>query len=560
MQKLIIYQVFTRTFGNRKQTRQVNGTMSENGVGKMNDFNASVLRQIKNFGATAVWYTGVIRHATCSDYSAFGIPKQSSRIVKGKAGSPYAITDYYDIDPDIAENVTGRMEEFDALVSRTHKAGLKVIIDFVPNHVARQYKSIAKPFGISDLGEDDDTGKHFDAQNNFYYCPNEHLDLSAVAFPDEIDSVPYEEFPAKCTGNDRFDAHPQQNDWYETVKLNYGIDYCDAGGRSYHFSPLPSTWLKMADILFFWASKGIDGFRCDMAEMVPREFWSYITGRIKNFYPHIVFIGEVYEPSKYRDYISAGFDYLYDKGGMYDCIRDVMCGRRPASSITNAWQNTDDIQEHMLYFLENHDEQRIASDFFCGNPQKGIPGMIVSSLLRANPLMVYAGQEFGERGMDREGFSGVDGRSTIFDYWCTDSVFKGYFSRSELTLEQLYLEGVYAKLMNICNEEKAVQFGKTFDLMYANMDNEWFNPDKQFAFMRKDGGEALLIVANFDDKDVDVEVRIPAHAFDYMQLVEGKVMMTDLMTGESLTSVLSKDTTCRIHIKALRGRIYKFMN
>ena len=563
--KLVIYQVFTRTFGNKNINRKPNGTLAENGVGKMNDFDVATLQQIKSLGVNTIWYTGVIRHATCTDYSAFGIPRQTPRVVKGKAGSPYAITDYYDIDPDIADNVAERMSEFEDLVKRTHKEGLKVIIDFVPNHVAREYKSICKPKGVKDLGETDDTGKHFDANNNFYYCPNEPLDTSAIPFPNGIEAddsnemaAEYTEAVARCTGNDRFDAHPQANDWYETVKLNYGIDYCDWGGRSTHFEPIPDTWHKMTDILLFWAAKGIDGFRCDMAEMVPHEFWHYATEKVKAQYPHIVFIGEVYDPNQYRTYVAAGFDYLYDKVGMYDCLRDVMCGHRSASNISLQWQAIDDIREHILYFLENHDEQRIASDFFCGNMQKGIPALIVSALFQRNPVMIYAGQEFGERGMDSEGFSGVDGRSTIFDYWSVDAIRKGFFERSELSAEQLQLEKDNRTILNICNSEKAVSEGKTFDLMYANEANEGFDNNRLFAFLRSFGNTTLLVVANFGEAEAHVRVNIPAHAFDYMELTEGKKDMVDLLSGDQQMAILKQDSPVEMVVAGLSGRIYKF--
>ena len=563
--KLVIYQVFTRTFGNKNNNRKPNGTLAENGVGKMNDFDVATLQQIKSLGVNTIWYTGVIRHATCTDYSAFGIPRQTPRVVKGKAGSPYAITDYYDIDPDIADNVAERMSEFEDLVKRTHKEGLKVIIDFVPNHVAREYKSICKPKGVKDLGETDDMGKHFDANNNFYYCPNEPLDTSAIPLPNGIEAddsnemaTEYTEMVARCTGNDRFDAHPQANDWYETVKLNYGVDYCDWGGRSTHFEPIPDTWHKMTDILLFWAAKGIDGFRCDMAEMVPHEFWQYATEKVKAQYPHIVFIGEVYDPNQYRTYVAAGFDYLYDKVGMYDCLRDVMCGHRSASNISQQWQATDDIREHILYFLENHDEQRIASDFFCGNMQKGIPALIVSALFQRNPVMIYAGQEFGERGMDSEGFSGVDGRSTIFDYWSVDAIRKGFFERSELSAEQLQLEKDYCTILNICNSEKAVSEGKTFDLMYANEAYEDFDSNKMFAFLRSFGNTTLLVVANFGKAEAHVRVNIPAHAFDYMELTEGKKDMVDLLSGDQQTAILQQDSPVEMLVAGLSGRIYKF--
>lgn len=563
--KLVIYQVFTRTFGNKNSNRKPNGTLAENGVGKMNDFDVATLQQIKSLGINTIWYTGVIRHATCTDYSAFGIPRQTPHVVKGKAGSPYAITDYYDIDPDIADNVAERMSEFEDLVKRTHKEGLKVIIDFVPNHVAREYKSICKPKGVKDLGETDDTGKHFDANNNFYYCPNEPLDTSAIPLPNGIEAdnsnemvAEYTETVARCTGNDRFDAHPQANDWYETVKLNYGIDYCDWGGRSTHFEPIPDTWHKMTDILLFWAAKGTDGFRCDMAEMVPHEFWQYATEKVKAQYPHIVFIGEVYDPNQYRTYVAAGFDYLYDKVGMYDCLRDVMCGHRSASNISQQWQATDDIREHILYFLENHDEQRIASDFFCGNMQKGIPALIVSALFQRNPVMIYAGQEFGERGMDGEGFSGVDGRSTIFDYWSVDAIRKGFFERSELSVEQLQLEKDYRTILNICNSEKAVSEGKTFDLMYANEANEGFDSNRLFAFLRSFGNTTLLVVANFSEAEAHVRVNIPAHAFEYMELTEGKKDMVDLLSGDQQMAILQQDSPVEMVVAGLSGRIYKF--
>ena len=563
--KLVIYQVFTRTFGNKNSNRKPNGTLAENGVGKMNDFDVATLQQIKSLGVNCIWYTGIIRHATCTDYSAFGISRQTPRVVKGKAGSPYAITDYYDIDPDIADNVAERMSEFEDLVKRTHKEGLKVIIDFVPNHVAREYKSICKPKGVKDLGETDDMGKHFDANNNFYYCPNEPLDTSAIPLPNGIEAdnsnemaTEYTETVARCTGNDRFDAHPQANDWYETVKLNYGVDYCDWGGRSTHFEPIPDTWHKMTDILLFWAAKGVDGFRCDMAEMVPHEFWHYATEKVKAQYPHIVFIGEVYDPNQYRTYVAAGFDYLYDKVGMYDCLRDVMCGHRSASNISQQWQATDDIREHILYFLENHDEQRIASDFFCGNMQKGIPALIVSALFQRNPMMIYAGQEFGERGMDSEGFSGVDGRSTIFDYWSVDAIRKGFFERSELSAEQLQLEKDYRTILNICNSEKAVSEGKTFDLMYANEANEGFDNNRLFAFLRSFGNTTLLVVANFGEAEAHVRVNIPAHACDYMELTEGKKDMVDLLSGDQQTAILQQDSPVEMVVAGLSGRIYKF--
>ena len=546
--KIIIYQIFTRLYGNRNTTRKESGTLAENGCGKMNDFTPTTLKKIREMGVSHIWYTGIIRHATQTDYTAYGIPRNHPAIVKGKAGSPYAITDYYDVDPDLAVDVDKRMQEFEALIERTHKAGMKVIIDFVPNHVARQYHSLCKPEWVKDLGQEDNPDHGFDAQNNFYYCPGQRFTPYFDLYHGEAE--PYDEFPAKATGNDCFHNAPGMNDWYETVKLNYGLDYY--AGRVGHFQPIPNTWDKMTEILFFWASKGVDGFRCDMAEMVPAEFWHWATDKVKYSYPDIVFIGEVYNPAEYRNYLAAGFDYLYDKVGMYDTVREVIRGNQSSHAITAAWQQTDDIRDHMLYFLENHDEQRIASSFFAGDGRRGVPGLVVSALLQQNPLMIYFGQEYGEAGMDKEGFSGNDGRTTIFDYWSVDTMVRAW--NHKLRKNEKELAEIYNKVMNIARTEKAVVEGISFDLMYVNGDYH-----RQYAFLRKAGSEVLLVVVNFDNLPATMDVTIPAHAFDYLKLKERKsVTATDLLTGKQIKRTLTRDCYVSVDLEPLGAVVLKF--
>ena len=537
LHKIIIYQVFTRLFGHRSNTPVVNGTIEENGCGKLNDFTPSALKKIRELGVTHIWYTGVIRHATMTDYSRYGIPRQHPAVVKGRAGSPYAITDYYDIDPDLAVDVERRMEEFEQLVTRTHRAGLKMIIDFVPNHVARQYKSICKPAGVRDLGEDDNPNEGFNpARNNFYYCPGQAFMPYFDLYHGEKE--PYQEMPARATGNDCFHNAPGMNDWYETVKLNYGVDYY-AGGVG-HFEPIPNTWQKMLDILLFWAGKGVDAFRCDMAEMVPADFWAWATTRVREQYPDIRFIGEVYNPNEYRHYIASGFDYLYDKVGMYDAMRDVVCHRRDTDAITWAWQQTDDIRDHMLYFLENHDEQRVASDFFAGSGEKAVPALVVNALMQQNPFMLYFGQEWGERGMDAEGFSGCDGRTTIFDYWSLQPRYNA-------------LTQIYNKVLNIARSEKAVSEGLMFDVMYANQQYR-----QQYAFLRKADKETLFVVSNFADVPATIDITIPSHAFDYLNLLEKAYKAVDLLSGTQVSLVLIRDQQVSIALPPRGAVVYKF--
>ena len=557
--KMVIYQVFPRWFGNLRPSPVMNGSLAENGVGKFSAFTPLALSKIKELGVTHVWYTGVIEHATKTDYTMFGIRKDHSAVVKGKAGSPYAIKDYYDIDPDLADNIQNRMSEFEDLVKRTHEAGMKVIIDFVPNHVARQYFSDAREPFVEDLGQTDNVSKAFDVNNNFYYLPGQTLTLRFD--PQREEDFAYSEFPAKVTGNNHFDAYPSQNDWYETVKLNYGVDYMHGGAC--HFNTIPNTWEKMLEILLFWADKGVDGFRCDMAEMVPVEFWNWVIPQVKKV-RDVIFIAEVYNPDEYRNYIYTGhFDYLYDKVGLYDTVRAVMCGQAPASNISHCWQSLEGIQKNMLNFLENHDEQLVASDFFAGDARPGIPGMIVSAAMNTNPVMIYSGQELGERGMDAEGFSGRDGRTTIFDYWSVESLRNwnnnGLFDGAKLTPAERSLREMYAKLLNVVRSEPVIVEGAFYDLMYANSGNPYFNPNRQYAFLRKWKNEVLLVVVNFDRADQCVWVNIPVEAFKALDFEDNKpAELTDLLTGETTISTLTDAYPYQVKLPAYSGKMLKF--
>lgn len=527
-EKPIIYQLLPRLFTNYNPRCVPWGTIERNGSGKMNDITPRVLEGIKELGVTHVWYTGVIEHAHDVDYTAYGIERDNPHVVKGRAGSPYAISDYYDIDPDIAVDVEHRMDEFEALVARTHAAGMKVIMDFVPNHVARRYHSDAKPTGIEDFGESDYPGMFFSPNNDFYYLPRQQFSPS-IPLGEGDDA--YVEFPAKASGNDCFTAFPSANDWYETVKLNYGIDY---GDGSRHFSPIPQVWLKMLHILRYWASKGIDGFRCDMAFMVPVEFWEWAIPVVKECYPDVIFIAEIYDTGLYREFIyRAGFDYLYDKVNLYDTLRAIQYSNVSAAQLTSCWQRVDGLGAHLLNFLENHDEQRFASEQYAGDAMQVTPSLVVSSMLGTGPMMIYAGQELGEKGEDAEGFSGRDGRTTIFDFWSIPTLRRwldeGRCSEEKLEPWQRTLRGLYRRVLTLCNSEKAIREGGFFDLMYVNYQN--LDPHRQYAFMRAADGEALLVVANFADQECEVAVNLPRHAFEVLGVAEGETDATELLEG-----------------------------
>jgi len=522
--KAIIYQLMPRWFTNCTENCTPNGSMRHNGCGKFNEIDEARLRSIKSLGVTHVWYTGVIEHATATSYSRQGITPCNPHVVKGKAGSPYAIRDYYDVCPDLAVQVKNRMREFESLVDRTHRMGMKVIIDFVPNHVAREYESDAKPAGVQDLGEGDNPMMFFDPGNNFYYITGQEFAPTGVDLGHGDDA--YREFPARATGNDCYTAHPSRDDWYETVKLNYGVDPWNG---STHFSPIPPTWSRMLDILLFWAGKGVDGFRCDMAHMVPVAFWHWAIALVKQQFPDVIFIAEIYDVGLYRSYINeGGFDFLYDKVTLYDTLRGILCHGWPASDLTRCWQTVEGIGDHMLNFLENHDEQRIASRQFLGDPFMALPALVVSATMSSCPFMLYAGQELGEPADDAEGYSGMDGRTTIFDYWSVPTLRRWH--QGKPTASERRLRAMYRKVLRLCNDEKTLARGGFFDLMYVNQDT--LDSSRQYAYLRHCDGEMTLVVANFSDQEVNTAIRIPGHALECAQMATGPHTCRNLFTGE----------------------------
>ena len=534
MDKPIIYQILPRLWGNTEGRNKPGGTVEENGRGTFSGIDAQTLSYLKNeLGITHVWYTGVLRHATCCD--TLGCTPSSSQWVKGNAGSPYSITDYYDVNPYLAEDPQHRMDEFEDLVRRTHEAGMKVIIDFVPNHVARdygRYSDGSRPV----FGDHDDDTVHWRPENDFFYYPGQALKLPVPG--------DYEEFPARASGN-CYSPEPSVNDWYDTVKLNY----CDTRTQ---------TWDRMRDILLFWVSKGVDGFRCDMVELVPSDFMAWLIREVKQVAPDLIFIAEVYQKNLYAKYVhEVGFDYLYDKSGLYDTLHDIVCKQtddsgvpveqwQSARRITWNWQGLGDLQPYMLNFLENHDEQRIASDYFAHDGKNAFAALHVALLLNTAPFMLYFGQEVGERGMDSEGMSGPDGRTSIFDWWSPAGparLYRHIHGTGELAPEEKEILRKYGELMRFAATDPAIRKGETYDLCYCNLASDGFRQDSHFVFLRHYGTETLLVACNFSSHPAELELYIPEHAFEWLSFPQ--------------TEQLNAGTPLRVKVGAMDGLIVR---
>lgn len=577
-QKIVVYQVFPRLFGNTNTTNKPWGTIEENGTGKFNDFTDEALEEIKKLGVSHIWYTGVPHHALIRDYSAIEVSDDDPDVVKGRAGSPYAVKDYYQVNPDLAVNPAKRMEEFQALIARTHAHDMKVIIDIVPNHVARHYEGKNNPAEVTDFGTKDNRAVEYDRNNNFYYIPGKSFQVPEPlnnyqplgGEPHPLSDGKFEEVPAKWTGNGSREAKPHFYDWYETVKVNYGIkpdgskDFPElpAGADSLDWSAhydfwqskeVPDSWIKFKDITQFWLGKGVDGFRFDMAEMVPVEFWSYLNSHIKNTNPDAFLLAEVYNPSLYRDYIRKGkMDYLYDKVELYDTLKHIMQGHGSTDNLVLILEGLKDIEHHMLHFLENHDEQRIASPEFAGNPWKALPALVVSATSTTAPTMIYFGQEVGEPGAEDAGF-GDPSRTSIFDYIGVPQHQKwmngGKFDGGQLTDNEKALRNYHSEVLNFTRNSSALM-GEYLELHSFNRQQNPAYTGKAFAFARWDENQKLIVVTNFDEfQSVKTTLKLSPELLKAWKLEIGEREIQEVMFGKKKTNLRVTDQGAEIDLE-----------
>lgn len=584
--KMVVYQVFTRLFGNTKTIQKPWGTLEENGVGKFSDFTDNALKEIRDLGVTHIWYTGVPHHAVIRDYTQYGISNDDPDVVKGRAGSPYAIKDYYQVNPDLAEDPGRRMEEFEALIERTHQHGMKVIIDIVPNHVARRYEGRNNPAGVKDFGADDDTSVAYHRDNNFYYIPGSSFKVPAPldgyrplgGDPHPLADGKFEEIPAKWTGNGSREAQPHFYDWYETVKVNYGVkpdgtkdfptlpeDFAQKDFRTHaefwKDKDVPDSWKKFRDIALFWISKGVDGFRYDMAEMVPVEFWSYLNSAIKMENASAFLLAEIYNPKEYRNYIHLGkMDYLYDKVELYDTLKNIMQGKGSTDHLVPIQQGLADIGKHMLHFLENHDEQRVASPDFAGKAEMAKPAAVLSATIDRGPMMIYFGQEVGEPGAEYAGF-GKPSRTSIFDYigvphhqrWMNNGKFDG----GQLSAEEKELRDFYKRLLNLTKGSPALGGNYLEIHRYNRQNTEWYN-DRVFAYVRWSEEQKFVIITNFDSIHAfGFDLELPADLVKDWELPAGDHRMLEKLYGEKqpILQVSGGKAKVRVDLKPLESWI-----
>jgi len=550
----VIYQLLVRTFGNLNETRLPGGGLAENGCGKFRDLNPAAITSLKAMGFTHLWLTGVLEQASGTAYP--DRPADDPDILKGIAGSPYAIRDYFDVCPDYAVDPARRLEEFQELLERCHGHGLKVLIDFVPNHVARSYASDVRP--ELSFGMGDDQSVFFSRDNHFYYlCESDPgggppLKLPTAGKPGCDGRFDLERDCGRVTGNNVISWAPGPGDWYETVKLNYGHDF--TSGRDPHHLPgpdappdaVPKTWRTMDEILAYWQKFGVDGFRVDMAHMVPMPFWHWAVKRARARHPEVWFCAEAYDndPAKLTsadvldELLRAGFDAVYDDPS-YKILEGLYSAGKWANDL-DPLTFTGERFHRSLRYAENHDEVRLANpNVWGGHGMKvGRPASAVLFAMGRGPVMMYHGQEVGEPA------TGDDGtRTSIFDYGSMPEFVKwvngGSFDGGRLSGEQQALRAWYARLLDGIRGP-AFTRGEFYGLNHANRGNPAFGRVGEetcsghwlYAFLRHDvgSGQTFLVVANFhpDETLRGVTVRIPDDARRWLgRTAEGVWSFTD---------------------------------
>ncbi len=590
MERPRIYQLLPRLFGNTNGTRRPNGTLAENGCGKFADISDTALRALRDeLHITHVWLTGIHAQATATDYAAIGKPADDPDLLKGVAGSPYAIKDYADVCPDYATDPARRMEEFRALLDRAHALGLRVIIDFVANHVARSHSS-----KLVNFGADDDRTKFFSPQNNFFWLQHDShgggppLRLPTIVNGECISPTcralgtcdgffSGETGTARVTGNNAATWTPSPNDWYETVKLNYGHDFT-TGARAFptaenHGAPLPDTWLKMDAVLAHWQSLGVDGFRCDMAHMVPPEFWAWAIGRARARQPHTCFFAEAYEndPMKVESaepalreagvmsaLLRAGFDATYDDPS-YKSLKRIYDGPSWANDLdaTLAAQRPEFFSTALRY-AENHDEVRLAArgEWGCIGMEIGRAVCGVLFGISRGPLLLYHGQEVGEPAEGIAGFGGGNGRTTIFDYWAMPEFAKWVndhrYDGAQLSAQQRSLREFYGRLLAVC-ASPAFRDGQFFPLNGANAWNPEFGRIEGepasghwlYAYLRVPAADdtPFLVIVNLHRSETfrNVRVLLSDDARAALGIRDGTLLLEDRVSGLAPLRIAASD-------------------
>jgi glycosidase len=588
--KPVIYQLVVRYFGNTSGANIVDGDIEQNGCGTFADVSDRALAELRRLGVTHVWLTGVLRQATLTDYSSIGLPADPPDIIKGRAGSFYAVRDCVDVCPDYAREPERRMSELEALIERIHAAGLRALIDLVPNHVSRNHSSEASDF---DFGRGDDQSQFFTPSNNFYYLVDppgraltlpkpSHWNPPGIMFSGHFareDGAPGR--APKVTGGDDYarvvDTRPSENIWYETIKLNYGYDFTAQKG---HYDPVPRTWTMVDAIIAFWQRKGVDGFRCDFAHYVPREAWAYLISRARERDAAAFFVAESYPYSGSADpvheqaqMIDAGFDAVYHSGA-YNALKRIYQGHSdqlqddPTNGL-DAYEREmaaldDTSRPHYLEYLENHDERRIPSPIVdSASPGDSGFGSATAThqlaplqlLYSQGPILILNGQEVGEPGAGATGFKGDNGRTTIFDYWRMPTFARWVnhhaYDGGQLDSAEAALRRYYADLLQLCQHPSITGSGYWGLRSYnragsATGASDWLYP---FARYAPASGQLLIVVANFRPSSAERgQVHVPRELTRACSVPDGALLSVRLLLNETGAR---NDPSSRTSVEAL---------
>lgn len=533
----VIYQLFVRHFSNFHEGGVPWGSKEQNGCGTFAGVNDAALQALAKMGVTHVWLTGVLRHATRTEYP--GLPAAPACVVKGLAGSPYAVSDYFDVDPDLAVQVDNRLEEFRELLVRVRRWGMVPMMDFIPNHVSRAYQSVLRP--ECDFGRTDDRSRFFARDNAFYYL--EPAESGRAMELPEGEFVP-ERGCGRVTGNNAATWAPDPCDWYETVKLNYGTDYRNGppafGSLPREFAAagdVPQTWRLMDEVIACWQQMGVGGFRCDMAHMVPEEFWRYVIVNSRLRDDGVCFMAEAYNDHMslcrgdvHESLLAAGFDAVYDSTS-YQLMKSMYEGSSWANDLDRCQHDKQVLARCGVRYLENHDEPRLAAPEHWAGQGRAVARALMLAHYGAvsAPVLFYNGQEVGERADGPGGYGGDNGRTSIFDYTCLPRLqhwsHGGKYDGALLTADEAALRAFCVRLLPLL-QHPALSKGNFYGLNWANQQTAGFgrltgetvSGHRAYAFLRhnRKARATVLLVCNFHpNEEMRTRLFIPTDALNW---------------------------------------------
>jgi len=342
---------------------------------------------------------------------------------KGVLGSYYSVKDYMSINPEF-----GTMDDFKHLVDQVHQQGMKIIIDWVPNH-----SSWDNPLTVS--------------HPEFYL----HDSLGGFVSP---------------------------FDWTDVIRF----DYSNPGLRKY-----------MTDAMKWWYTQtGIDGFRCDVAHMVPVDFWNDLRASLDSIRP-VFLVAEADQPFLHE----KAFDVTYD-WKFHHIMNSIASGKMDATMVKKHFAWVDSVypgDSYLMQFTSNHDENSWNGTEYERMGDGALCFAVLAATIPDIPL-VYTGQE-----------AGLNKRLKFFE---KDTINWGNYS----------LTSFYQKLIGLKKRNNALRNGDGGRPVFLSTGRD----SAVVAFVRKGDDDKILVLCNLSPLPQAIVIKNDLLPGEYNEVFTGNLV------------------------------------